>query len=298
MTERLDVQEALRILKKYKKRSRFGDIFHRITKHKGAVVGLCIMSFMLILFIVSLFISKSAVTSYSVSARFKPPSSEHLFGTDNMGRDLFLRVIYGTRYSILIGFSVVGTALICGVFLGSIAGYYGGALENLILRAADVVSSIPGLLFTMVLVTVLGQSVSILIFACAVTTIPLFVRVSRASFLTVRNAEFVEAARAIGFSDFRIIFTQILPNALSYVIVTTASSTGITILIAAQLSYLGFGVPVPEPEWGALISAGKASLNNAPWICLFPGLFIMLVVLGLNMIGDGLRDALDPKLKK
>jgi len=298
MNEKRDAQEALRVLKKYKKRSRLGDVFHRMFKNKGATLGLIVIALVLVLFICSLFLPKSAVTSYKVTERFLPPSAAHPFGTDSMGRDLFVRVIYGTRYSILIGFTVIACALCIGVFLGSLAGYFGGRLENFLMRCADVISAVPGMLFTMVLVSVAGQSVRILIIACAITTIPLFMRISRANILITRSNEFVEAARAIGFSEFRIIYTQVLPNSLSQVIVTTASSMGITILIAAQLSYLGFGVPVPEPEWGALISAGRQSIVNAPWICFFPGIFIMLVVLGLNMAGDGLRDALDPKLKK
>jgi peptide/nickel transport system permease protein len=291
-------EDVMRIIKKYKKRSRFGDILHRILKNKGATVGLVILCVMLVIFVISLFMSYNSITAYIAKDRYQAPSLKYPFGTDNMGRNLFLRVIYGTRYSIVIGFSVVSIALFIGITLGSTAGYYGGTLENLIMRFADVLSSIPGMLMSMVVVTVLGQSVPNLILAVSISSIPMFTRVTRASVLTVRNNEFVEAARAIGFSGIRIIFTQVLPNALSPVIVATSNSIGQAILTAAALSYLGFGVPVPMPEWGALISAGREQARNAPWLVLFPGLAIMLVVLGLNMLGDGLRDALDPKLKK
>jgi peptide/nickel transport system permease protein len=207
-------------------------------------------------------------------------------------------VIYGTRYSIVIGFSVVSIALFSGTMQGSIAGYYGGTGENIIMRCADILSSIPGFLLSIVLVTVLGQSIPNLIFAVAVSSIPMFTRVTRASVLTVRNNEFVDAARAIGFHDFRIIFTQVLPNAFSPVIIATSNSIGMAIMTAAALSYLGFGVPVPRPEWGALVSAGRDHARAAPWLMAFPGVAIMLVVLALNLLGDGLRDALDPKLKR
>jgi len=290
--------DPMQILKKYKKRSRLGDTFHRILQNKGATAGLIILCAMILLFLISLFISYDAITKYVAMDRFSAPSLKYPFGTDNMGRNLFLRVIYGTRYSIIIGTSVVSMALFAGTILGSIAGYYGGALENFIMRCTDILASIPGILLTMVLVAALGQSVPNLIFAVAISLTPLFTRVSRASILTVRNNEFVEAARAIGFRDFRIIFTQVLPNALSPVIVATSTSIGMAIMTAAMLSYLGLGVPVPRPEWGALISMGREYVHTAPWLVLFPGISIMLVVLALNMLGDGLRDALDPKLKR
>ena len=290
--------EIMQILKKYKKRSRLGDIFHRLRRNKGAVAGLIILGLYLLLFCGSLFVSYDSVTSYLARDRFLGPSLKYPFGTDNMGRNLFLRVIYGTRYSIVIGFSVVALALTAGATLGSIAGYYGGVLEDVIMRCGDVLASIPGLLLSMVLVTVMGQNVPNLIFAVALSSMPNFLRVTRASVLTVRNNEFVEAARAIGFHDLRIIFTQVLPNAFSPVIVTSSINVGMAIMTAAMLSYLGFGVPVPQPEWGALISAGRSQANTAPWLTLFPGLAIMFLVLALNMLGDGLRDALDPKLKR
>jgi peptide/nickel transport system permease protein len=297
MKEKND-EEIMLIIKKYKKRSRFGNIFHRILKNKGATAGLIIICFMFLVFCISLFMNYDSITSYTVQDRFLGPSFKYPFGTDNMGRNLFYRVVYGTRYSIVIGFSVVAGALLAGVTVGSIAGYYSGTVDNIIMRCIDVLASIPGLLMSMVLVTVLGQSIPNLIFAVVVSTIPMFARVTRGSILTVRNNEFVEAARAIGFRDFRIIFTQVLPNALSPVIVSTSGSIGMAIMTAAMLSYLGFGVPVPLPEWGALISVGREHANTAPWLTLFPGLAIMLVVLALNLLGDGLRDALDPKLKR
>ena len=286
------------ITKKYKRRSGLGEIFHRLKKNRGAMAGLVILTLVFLTLLLSLFISFQSVAATSASARFEPPSLKYPFGTDDLGRNLFLRVVYGTRYSIAIGFGVVAIGLFFGVLLGSIAGYFGGSLENIIMRISDTMSSVPGMLSAMVIMTALGQSLTNLIIAMGVTSIPLYLRISRASVLTVRDQEFVEAARAIGLSNFRIIYTQVLPNGMSPVIISVTTSLGMTIVGAAGLSFIGFGVPAPAPEWGGLIATGRALLRTAPWVTTFPGLAIMLVVLSFNMLGDGLRDALDPKLKK
>ena len=286
------------IMKKHKKRSRMGDIFHSIKRSKSAMAGLIIIVVLLLILLSSLFISFEAVTDSATVNRFRPPDWQFPFGGDNLGRNTFLRTIYGTRYSIVIGFGAVAIATVFGVILGSFAGFYGGITDDLIMRASDVLASIPGMLLGMVIVTVLGQSLQNLIIAVGVTAIPVFVRITRASVLTVRNSEFVEAARAIGISDFRIIFTQVLSNGLSPIIVTFTASIGLSIIVAASLSFLGFGVPVPHPEWGALVSTGRNYIRNAPWLTTFPGLFIMITVLAFNLLGDGLRDALDPKMKR
>jgi len=188
--------------------------------------------------------------------------------------------------------------LVIGVSIGSIAGYFGGKVEDIIMRLTDILASIPGLLLGIVVITMLGQSLQNLILAVGISGVPIFVRITRASVLTVKNNEFVEAARAIGFSELRIIASQVLPNSLSPIIVATTTGLGVVIVIASSLSFLGFGVPVPSPEWGALISNSKDLMHQAPWLTTFPGLFIMLTVFGFNLLGDGLRDALDPKLKK
>ena len=286
------------VSKQYKKRSQLGEIFHRLKQNRGAMVGLIIVALLFLTFIGSLLISYESVTATNPSTRFLPPSLTHPFGTDNVGRDNFLRTIYGTRYSLLVGFGAASVATIIGVFMGAIAGYFGGILEDLVMRFADVLASIPGMLLGMVIMSVLGQNLMNLIFAVAITAVPIFIRMTRASVISIRNQEFVEASRAIGFSSLRIIFSQVVPNGLSPIIVTFTSSLGISIVVAAALSFLGFGIPVPNPEWGALISGGRNYLRTAPWLMTFPGLFIMVTVLALNLLGDGLRDALDPKLKK
>lgn len=283
----------------YKKRSHLLEILHRMKKNKGAMAGLIIVILLLLTMVASfIFISYEDVTSYDITLQFAPPSLEHPFGCDDMGRDLFLRTIYGTRYSVFIGVGAVLIAAAIGIFLGAVAGYFGGTVENIIMRFSDIMASIPGMLLGMVIVTVLGQSLMNLVFAVGVTAIPMFIRVTRASILTVRGREFVEAARAIGMSNMRIIFTQVLPNGLSPIIVTLTTSLGTMIIVASSLSFLGFGVPVPTPEWGALMAAGRSYVRFAPHLTTFPGLFIMITVLAFNLLGDGLRDALDPKLKK
>lgn len=287
------------ITSKYKKRSRMGEIFHRLKRNKGAIVGMCVLILLILTFFVSLFfISFESIATQNISERFSPPSFKHLFGTDNLGRDMFVRVIYGTRYSLVIGLGVVCIAGIFGISLGSIAGFFGGQIENIIMRVSDVMSSIPSILLGMVIMTTLGASLVNLIIAVGVTSIPGYIRITRASVLSVRNQEFIESARAIGIRSFPIIFTQVLPNGVAPIIVTTSASLGMSILSAAGLSFLGFGVQVPRPEWGTLISSGREFARSAPWLMIFPGLFIMFTVLSFNLLGDGLRDALDPKLKR
>lgn len=286
------------VANQYKKRSLFGEIFHRLRKNKSSMAGLIIIALLFLTFICSLFISYESMTAVNAVNRFQLPSLEYPFGTDNMGRNAFLRTIYGSRYSLVVGFGSAAFATIIGIIFGAFSGYYGGVVDDIIMRASDVLASIPGLLLGMVIVTVLGQNILNLIIAVGVTTVPVFVRITRASVLTVRNQEFVEAARAIGLPNVRIIFTQVLPNGLSPIIVTFTATLGLSIIVAASLSFLGFGIPAPNPEWGALVSSGRNYIRSAPYLTTFPGLFIMITVLAFNLVGDGLRDALDPKLKR
>jgi len=292
------VADAAEIMKKYRKRSRFGDLFHRVRQNKGACAGLIILGIMILLAFATVFMDYEAALEPHIRDSLSPPSWQYPFGTDRMGRNMFLRTLYGTRYSMIIGFAGVAIAAFIGISLGSFAGYYGGRTDDLLMRLSEVISSIPGLLLGMVIMVVLGQSLGNLIIAVGVSGIPTFLRISRASILTVRNQEFIESARAMGLSNFRIVFSQALPNGLSPIIVSMTTHLGIAILIAASLSYLGFGIPAPTPEWGALITAGRDSARHAPWLMTFPGIFIIVVVLAFNLLGDGLRDALDPKLKR
>ena len=287
------------VSKKYSKRSRIGELWHHMKRNKGAVLGLCIIAAMLLIILYTVFfVDFSEVTAQNALNTYAKPSAEHPFGTDDSGRDLLIRVLYGARYSLVIGIGAVSLSLIAGLLFGATAGYYGGLVDDIIMRASDILASIPATLLGMVIVVVLGASLQNLLIAVGVTAIPAFIRITRSSVLTVRNQEFVEAAKAIGMSNFRIIFTQVVPNGLSPVIVTVTTRIGAAIIESAGLSFLGFGVPAPAPEWGALIATGRAYIRSAPHLTLFPGLFIMITVLAFNLFGDGLRDALDPKLKR
>ena len=292
-------QNGVLVSRQYAKRSQIADIWHRMKRNKGAVAGFIVVVLILLMALYSfLFIDYASVTAMNPAERMQQPSLNHLFGTDDAGRDMFLRVVYGSQYSVIIGIGSVGIALILGLFLGAIAGYYGGLADDLITRASDILASIPATLLGLVIVTVLGQSLTNLVFAVSATAVPAFIRMSRSSVMTVRGQEYVEAAKAIGMKNAKIIFSQVVPNGLSPLIVTTTARMGSAIIEAAGLSFLGFGVPVPRPEWGALISAGRMYIRTAPYLTFFPGLMIMVVVLAFNLMGDGLRDALDPKLKR
>lgn len=283
-----------------KRRGRTGDVLHRLSKNKGAMLGLFII---LVLVFISVFADvlfdyEAQIIATNVPERLMAPCWEHPFGTDDMGRDMLVRILYGARYSLAIGAVAVLIALVFGVVLGAIAGYYGGIVEEVIMRCTDIFASVPYMLMAIVIVSVLGSSAVNLMIAVGVTSIPGFVRITRASVLTVRNQEYVEAARAVGISEAKIIFTHILPNCLSPIIVQTTLRIASAIIAASSLSFLGLGVPVPAPEWGAMLSDGRGFIRGYAYMTFFPGLAIMITVLAFNMVGDGLRDALDPKLKK
>jgi len=286
------------VSKKYKKKSRFGELLHHISKNKGAVAGIVILVVMIALALYSLTMSWESITNPNMRNTLSPPTWQNLFGTDRMGRDIFLRVIYGSRYSLVIGFGAVSVSAILGITLGSLAGFFGKATENVIMRLSDTLSSIPGLLLGMVIMVVLGMGLRNIVIAVGIGSMSAYIRITRASILSVRTKEFVEAARATGLSNLHILFKHVLPNGLSPIIVQMSVGLGFTIVVASSLSFLGFGVQIPTPEWGALISSGRDLARTAPWVMAFPGVFIVLTVLGFNLVGDGLRDALDPKLKK
>lgn len=285
---------------KYRKENRFKTTMHRLLKNKGAVVGLIIILILIVLSLTSnvLFDFEKDIVEFHTKERLQGPSASHWFGTDNYGRDIFKRIVYGTKYSIAIGFVAVLIALAGGVFLGAIAGYYGGFIEDVIMRICDIMSSIPTILLGIVIVSAIGGSVGSLMIAIGVAAISGFARITRASILTIKNQEYIESARAMGLSDLRIIFGHVLPNCLSPIIVQTTLKIGNAVVSASSLSFLGMGVPAPKPEWGTMLSAGREFLRKSSYMTLFPGLAIMITVLAFNLVGDGLRDALDPKLKK
>lgn len=283
-----------------KARSQMGEVWHQFRRNKGAMVGSAIV---LIIVFVALFADvfldyDTQVVGQNVAERLQWPSARHWFGTDELGRDIFFRVLYGTRFSCSVGLVAVTIGLVIGVTLGAIAGFYGGTLEEVIMRSTDILGAVPNMLMAIVIVSVLGQSIWNLMLAVGITSVPQFVRITRAAVLIVRNQEYVEASKAIGLSNRRIIFKHILPNCLSPIIVQATLRVASAIISASSLSFLGLGVPAPSPEWGALLSGGRKYIRDYSYMTLFPGLAIMITVLALNMMGDGLRDSLDPKLKK
>ena len=288
------------VARKYRKRSRAGEVWHRLKKNKGAMIGLAIVVLLIITAIASGFVLdyETQIIMQSAKNRLQSPSGAHLMGTDQYGRDIFYRLLYGSRFSLSVGFVAVVVALLIGVPLGAVAGYFGGAVEDTIMRITDIFAAVPNILMGIVLVSALGPNTINLMLAVGITSVPQFVRVTRASVLTVRNQEYVEAARAVGISEAKIIFTHILPNCLSPIIVQTTLRIASAIIAASSLSFLGLGVPVPAPEWGAMLSEGRGFIRGYGYMTLFTGLAIMITVLAFNMVGDGLRDALDPKLKK
>jgi len=283
-----------------KARSQAGEVWHQFRRNKGAMVGCAIL---LVIVFIALFADlfldyDTQVIGQNVAERLQSPNAKHWFGTDELGRDIFCRIIYGTRYSCSVGIVAVCIGLVIGVILGAIAGFYGGIIEDIIMRGSDILSAIPGMLLAIVIVSVMGSSLFNLMLAMGITSVPGYVRTTRAAVLTVRNQEYVEASRAIGLSNRTIIFKHILPNCLSPIIVQATLRVAGAIIGAAGLSFLGLGIPAPAPEWGAMLSAGRKYIREYSYMTFFPGLAIMITVLALNMVGDGLRDALDPKLKK
>lgn len=283
-----------------KKRGQAAEVWHQLKKNKGAMLGLVLIAVIVLATIgANLFLDyDKQVIGMNVMERLQGPSLKHWMGTDDMGRDIFLRILYGAKYSLSVGVVAVLIAVVIGVPLGAFAGYFGGILEDIIMRVTDIFAAVPNILMAIVVVSALGQGMGNLMLAVGLCSIPQFVRITRASVLTVRDQEYVEAARAVGRSEMEIIFGHVLPNCLSPIIVQTTLRIASAIITAAALSYLGLGVVPPAPEWGAMLSYGRNFIRGYSYMTLFPGLAIMVTVLALNLLGDGLRDALDPKLRK
>ncbi len=283
-----------------KGRSMWQETWRRLFKNKGAVAGMVFLVFLLVVSFAASFIYDydEDIIAIDIPNALQAPNRDHWFGTDALGRDIFARILYGARYSLLIGVGSVGIGLIIGVALGSIAGFYGGAVDQIIMRVVDVFYSIPNIMIAVVIVSVLGTSTINLLISLCFTCATAFTRIARASVMTIRDTEYIEAAYEIGLPTWKIILKHVLPNCLSPIIVQVTLQIGSMIIAASSLSFLGIGVPSPAPEWGAMLSEGRNHIRDASYMCVIPGIAIMLTVLALNLLGDGLRDALDPKMKK
>ena len=286
------------VRKQGKKRSQASETWKRLRKNRLAVLGLAIL---LMIFLLAIFAEQIAPYPYDLqdySASFQTPNAQHLFGTDNYGRDILSRVIFGTRVSLKIGFiSLMGGALV-GCILGAISGYFGGIVDTVIMRFTDVLMAIPRIVLAISIARARGPGLTTAMIAVAISSIPNFARIVRASTLTIKDQEYIEASRCIGESNFGIILHHVFPNVLAPIIVQATLGVGTAIILAASLSFLGLGVQPPTPEWGSMLSMARTYMRDYPYMVIFPGLAIMVTVLALNLFGDGLRDALDPKLKK
>lgn len=285
--------------RKTKSRSPAGEVWRRLKRNRMALIGLAILVAMIILAVFADWVAPYGMDDQDpIERSFLAPSAAFPFGTDNLGRDILSRVIFGARISLQVGILAVGISFVFGCVFGAVAGYYGNRWDNVVMRLMDTLLAIPGILLAITIAASLGPGIVNAMIAVGLSGVPGFARVVRASVLTVRGNEYVEAARAVNASDFRIITRHIMPNILAPVIVQATLSVANAILMAAALSFLGLGVQPPIPEWGAMLSQGRLFLRDYPHVVIFPAAAIMLTVFGLNLFGDGLRDALDPRLKR
>ncbi|MCY8234061.1 nickel transporter permease [Priestia endophytica] len=277
--------------------SSFREGWRSFKKNKLALVGGTIVLFFILLAIFAPVIAPEGVNEQKLQERLQAPSSEHWFGTDDFGRDVFSRVLHGAKTSLWVGFFSVMGSIIIGSFLGIIAGYYGRIADAIISRIFDILLAFPSILLAIGIVAVLGPSLQNALIAIAVINIPNFGRLIRSRVLSVKEEEYILAAKAIGMSDHRILFHHVLPNSITPIIVQGTLAVATAIIEAAALGFLGLGAQPPNAEWGRMLADSKQYLIQAPWTMIFPGIAIMLVVLGFNLLGDGLRDALDPRMK-
>jgi peptide/nickel transport system permease protein len=289
---------AAEIKPRIKRQSEFAIVARRLSKNPLAVISFFVAVFLVLMAIFAPLIAPYPYDKQDLMHTRAAPSAQHFFGTDELGRDVFSRVIWGSRYSLSIGILAVLLGTVVGMFLGAIAGYFGGLSDDIIMRFIDILQSIPGILLAITVSVVLGPGFFNSMLALSIGGIPMGVRLTRASILNIRSQEYLEAATSINASTPRIITHHVLPNSFSPLLVSSTMSIGNVIMAAAMLSFIGLGIQPPTPEWGSMIAGGRNLIRTCPWMVTFPGIFIMLTVLALNLFGDGLRDALDPKLKK
>lgn len=283
---------------KRRRRSGFTEVMFRLRKSPLAMFGLGVITLIVFFAIFADVVAPHKFYAQNLDRMFESPSRDYLLGTDEFGRDILSRLIYGARVSLQVGFIAVSIALVAGGTLGAMAGYYGGKADNLIMRVMDVMLSIPQTLLAIAIAAALGPGLLNLMIAVGISATPRYARIVRSSVLSIRDMEFVEAAHAVGSSDFRIILKHIIPNSMAPIIVQSTLGVASAILNAAGLSFIGLGIQPPNPEWGAMLSGGRQYIRDYPHLTLYPGLTIMITILALNFLGDGLRDALDPKQRR
>jgi ABC-type dipeptide/oligopeptide/nickel transport system permease subunit len=287
----------------YNKLKEKSQLFHRLKRSKFFVIGLTVCTTIIVLSIISPFISVHNPEIPDLANNLKPPEyfskgwSGNVLGTDSLGRDVLTRLLIGSRFSFIIAFGAVFLSILIGIIAGLYSGYYGGWIDNLIMRFADIQLSIPSLILAIAIVSVLGPSVINLILVLTITAWPQIARVIRGNVLIVREMELIKASRVLGAGDAWIMFSQILPNVITPLLILASQQIGFMILVEASLSFLGLGIQPPEPSWGVMIADGREYLTVAPWVVMAPGIALMIAVLAFNFLGDGLRDALDPKMK-
>ena len=281
------------------KQSKLSMVWTQLKKNKTAMAGLVVLILIILMAIFADVIGDytDVAIKMDIPNRLQPPGSEWLFGTDQFGRDVFVRIAHGARVSLIIGLGAVVISLAFGGIIGATAGFYGNRWDNIVMRVMDIIMAIPSTILALAVVAALGKGVINLMIAIAVADIPNYARVVRSSVLTIRNADYVEAASAAGAGTGRILARHIIPNVLGPIIVQCTLGIGSSILNAAGLSYIGLGVESPRPEWGNMLSEAREAIQSAPHLIIIPGAFLALTVLALNLLGDGLRDALDPRLK-
>ncbi len=284
--------------KRYRKKSKLLSIWTRFRRNKLALLGLCMLiGLILVSVFADVIVNYDQAITQVMADRNQIPSARHIFGTDQLGRDMFARIIFGARTSLFVGLLTISIALTFGSVIGAVAGYYGERVDNIIMRVIDVLMAIPSMLLAISVVSALGTGLVNIVIAMSVSQIPRFARIVRSSILSIKGQEFIEAAKACGTSDFRVIFKHIIPNAIGPIIVQATLAMGTMILTVSSLSFVGLGIQPPSPEWGSMLAESKDQIRYFPHLGVIPGLAIITAVLSLNLMGDGLRDALDPRLK-
>lgn len=286
-------------MSEYKKQSQWKEIWRRLRRNKSAMAGLIVIILICLMAIFADVLADydTQAIAQNIAQKLQKPSAEHWFGTDEFGRDIFARCVHGSRVSLMMGLLSTVLSFSLGLLLGAIAGYYGGMVDSVIMRIMDMLMCIPSILLALVIVAALGTSIPNLLLAITIGNAPSFARMIRASIITVANQEYIDAARICGTKNRRIILHHIIPNTMGPIIVQATMSVAGCITATAGLSFVGMGIQAPRPEWGAMLSSGREFMRYYPHVVIIPGLFIVITALAINLFGDGLRDAMDPRLK-